>query len=1013
MDGDFTLRQRSASDRELSLCVCHAFKKTNLFQASYVSQYPPAPSQYRVTFANNVNGGGAKNGGNGGSTSAAANAAAATAVSKPRDLGVTSKSAMSLRMILDASMLSLRNKCEETMRSLTDLSKALAAGSGEELHRQFLECFPELVAAIFGLPAASAGSGGLGVTAAERTTGWLQSATTVEEYESLYQVLHGKGSLFTLLIQLSCLHQAPVYPFPMAALPEDALQVLQTGGGIGGSGAVGSMTSGGGFLAAFLGARMKRGQQGGLHQQPQQLHQQQQAGLCLNMLEFFLFGFAWAATQAGGGGGAGSGSSSSSTGRIASILRSEGSSGSSSSSSGSGIGTLSIDPHRSMFNALYGGLARQFALSLLELEARADAMSGSSLMRGAMRPGDVRDAVGGDSFFQVYVAIVSLFWLHQNPVQFFYAASAAVAAATSSGGAANKGGLFVFRSRYVAPTFLMINALYDLCTLLLYSTAADSTPVATNSGQSAFGVSASFQQTPSSALQLGASPVAVAAGRVANIALRDIVMDDLYRFLKLGLIFAPSKWRHLATLWRLVALPWTQSPAPDVYAALVRTHERSLVAQQERDRQLAYGAPPAAVAAAAQLMEEFPYSTQVVSPFDPASLKSPFVIPKPKGVGSSTATTGMTALSNMFNLSAIFGIGTPSGGAELTAGGTSAIALKAPQNWGWFTFYDTNAPLGALWMAARATPAGDAHPTAADIRAVVTANYPLYSLLLRAWLLALHEHFVEQTQPLSYGLLVSLERIIDLMTSGPVLAVLRELETTIHQPLDRFADGRLELEKRQVLERWMVLEHSSMAPGSLFADPHLAELAVDLLKEAFVYARLSTEVKTPVLQGLVSALARQTEVLFAFPRGELDARLEAALLSARGSTEQSASAARATGVEGLRGAPSRLSQEQQSLLRQGKLRMDRSGIGFLGDAWDKPVSSSESYIVLWILFRISLLLGLAERKPNATKTYFNLRPLGNKLFLWSIVVLVIAVVVVSRLSTISFGGMFDLDDEDE
>ncbi len=93
--------------------------------------------------------------------------------------------------------------------------------------------------------------------------------------------------------------------------------------------------------------------------------------------------------------------------------------------------------------------------------------------------------------------------------------------------------------------------------------------------------------------------------------------------------------------------------------------------------------------------------------------------------------------------------------------------------------------------------------------------------------------------------------------------------------------------------------------------------------------------------------------------------------------------------------------------------MDRGGIGFLGDAWDKPVSSTENYVMLWILFRISLLLGLAERKPNATKTYFNLRPLGNKLFLWSIVVLVLVIFLFSRMGKINFGGMFELENEEE
>ncbi len=966
------------------------FKRWPCQAASYVSQYPPAPSQYRVTFASDVSGG-------------ASNKAAPSSTGGPkgRDVGVSSKSAMSLRMILDASMLTLRNRCEETARSLADLSKALAAGSGEELHRQFLECFPELVGAIFGLPAQTSSAGGSAVTTpspADRSVGWMQSAMTVEDYESVYQLLQGKGSLFSLLVQLSCLQQAPVYVFPAAALPADAFQVLQASG-LTAVGATGGGMAGGNPLHAFLSARLNRNQQ---------------RGLSLNMLEYYLFGFAWAATQAGGGSSAGFVSGSAS--RISSIL--SGNKGSSSSSgSGSSGKTLPPDPFKTRFNALYTSLLRQYALSLLELEARADAMSGSSLMRG-MHRGGTADAAKGEAYFQVFVAIASLFWLHQNPSQFFFAASAAVnAASLSSSGsaAANKGSLFLFRSRYVAPTYLVVNAMYDLLTLLLHSAAADSSAPSSATTGSAFGGGApqyQFHQLQQpSAHQLGASPVAVAAGRIANLAMREIVSDSLYRFLKLGLVFAPSLWPFLATLWRLAASPWTQAPLADSYAFLVRTHERYQLSLQEQDRRLSYGAPPPPVAGAgaAAVQEEFPYSTQVLSPFDPTSLVSPFVLPKKKAASSSLAAASSSFAGGFFNLSSIFGgSGLSTGPVESPSIGLPTQSLLAPQNWAWYTFDNPAAPLGALWPA---TPLPDVHPLAQEIRAFVVANYPLYSLLFRTWLVALHEHFVEQTQPLSYALLLALEKMLELLTASSVLLVLRELESAIHQPLDRFSDGRLEIEKRVVLERWMVLEHAAHPPLNLLSDAHVAELAVDLLKEVSVFSRLSNEAKSSVFKGLIFSLSRELEVMFGFARADLEARVAAAASASVPSASQSQSSQRVGGGAAV-GTTMRLTQEQQAMLRDGRLRMDQSGIGFIGDVWDKPVSSSESFVVLWILFRLSLLLGLAERKPNATKTYLNLRPLGSKAVLWALVVVIVAVVIVTRLARLDLSGLFELGDEE-
>ena len=704
--------------------------------AAYVSAYPPAPSSYRATIFPNDSAASSSSG-------SSLRGAAEKPIAPLQNLGVSSRSAISLRNVLMSSLMTVRARCEEVSRGLADLSKALASGSGDDLHRQFLECFPELVGAIFGLnvPTSSASSSSSSSSvssfassvasslgAQSTTASWIQQASSVEDFEAVYQLLHGKGSLFSLLIQISGLQQAPQYAFPLAALPADAFQVLQTcgiqlpglggGGGVGGVGGnfgsvggSGGLPTGiggtGGFLGSFLAPRVNRnGQQ----------------GLMLSMLEFYLAAFAWAATVLSDASSFSSSSSSGSASKIANIMR-----GNSMGGPSEEMMALLTRPDKNMINVLYTSLVRQYALVLLENEARSDAVSGSSLARGLSR-----DAVKSEAFFSGFVTITTLFWMHQNPSQFFYATSAAVNSPNAS-----KGGLFVFQSRFVAPTYLMLNAVFDLVTLLLHATPE--APVTPSPFSSQF----QFQQQQPSAHYHGASAVAYAAGRIASVAFRDLVVDSLYRMLKLNLIFAPSSWPQTAMIWRLIAAPWRQVPSIEAYAALAREHERHQQFLQENERRSSYGtgAPPPT-----QPTEPIPFSTLILSPFDAASLRSPFVVPVIKkapgsaaGVVSSLASSSV--VSSIFNFGAIFGgdssssSGSNSSGSGIRRGVSGSgnlsapVPLKAPQNWLWYTFHDPSVSLGCLYSSEMRAAQPEVSPS--EVRTFVVNNFPLYSPLLQ------------------------------------------------------------------------------------------------------------------------------------------------------------------------------------------------------------------------------------------------------------------------------------------
>jgi hypothetical protein len=376
-----------------------------------------------------------------------------------------------------------------------------------------------------------------------------------------------------------------------------------------------------------------------------------------------------------------------------------------------------------------------------------------------------------------------------------------------------------------------------------------------------------------------------------------------------------------------------------------------------------------------------------------------------------------SGLASHLGLGSIFGFDSSSSSSlssssssQSTASLPSATSKSGPQNWTWYTFYDPAGPVGCLWDSASKPISSD--QARVEYRAYLVVNYPLFTVLFRSWVTSLHHCFIEESQPLTYGMLVAIQRGTEFMSSSASLASLQELEAALARPIDRFADGRFEMEKRAILERWISLEHVSFSPtGNVFQDASMKQRGMDLVKEAALFAKASGSGSS--FASLLSNLKEDLELIFSLAHDKVEAEIGVVLADAESAARSSRAAApNALSLVSSRSAQ-RLTDEQKQLLREGKLRMDRSGIGYSGDIWDKPVSSSESWLVLWLLFRLSLLLGLAQHKPGGTKTFFNLRPLGRKMLLWSVLVLFVGLWIVSRLGKLDLSWLDFADDDDE
>ncbi len=253
---------------------------------------------------------------------------------------------------------------------------------------------------------------------------------------------------------------------------------------------------------------------------------------------------------------------------------------------------------------------------------------------------------------------------------------------------------------------------------------------------------------------------------------------------------------------------------------------------------------------------------------------------------------------------------------------------------------------------------------------------------------------MRQAQPLNALFLITLHTAVTHLNAMPLGTLLRELENIANQPFDRFAGGARvatgEMEKRIMQDRWTLLEHGTL-PST---DAQSQRLCVNLLRECHRYVRLASSSGWSLWGGLGSAassrddaavLRRRVEeasrdalALLYVPQAELQAHLERDVADdVKLQQQQHAQHAQLQARGGKEQRLRPLTDEQRAMLRHGLLRMDHStAIPFEGDPWLRPVSSSESAMLLWLLYRISVLCGLVD--PRAQKTYFNLRLLGRK-----------------------------------
>jgi hypothetical protein len=654
---------------------------------------------------------------------------------------VSSRKSMGLRAVVMSTNMTIKTKCDELTRFVKDLTDILERGSSgpndPDVVNQFREHFPRFVSALFGLPFEQIDESTGGPAAPETIVSWLQQATTVEDFEALYQFLHAKSPLVTLLMKLPLIQDIPFYPFPQAALPEDLqLMVLASSDStrlVGNSIAVAD--------AAFFASRINR---------------VNQPGLTLNVWEYWLFAFAWFATQ----------------------NDSEESRG--------------LDPlhYRTMTNVLYSSLLRQYALTLFESEACNSQESYSTPRRAGF--GASSDASAHEGPFGTFVATLAEFWLHQNPVLLFTSVSSAAAASSSLPS--------VLRYKYRPPTFLMLSGIHDLLTLVFHN-ASDVTvfrPTENSRYRADYGVSSN-------------------ADRIMGMVFRDLLIDPLYRTLKLGLLLAPHRWSYLVSLWSLVCTPWTQTAAPDAYAQLALMDE-----QKQAAYAVMHGSSREEQQLRRQLLEDLPFSTLVPSPYDPASLKSPFVVPPRVAPPSPAPTLSGSNLLGGLNFTSIFGSNYVSPIKSLanaaasfqtsptTKGAAGAPGevkpLDAPQNWSWFTFHDATAPIGC-WK--RAEPRQQDAELWLEARTYVACHYPLYTPLLHGWIAAAHDVFVKQPQPINQAFIVLLHNALACFNGAPLNSVLRELDAVMVAALDHRRPVARELEQRGMLERaWQMLERA-------------------------------------------------------------------------------------------------------------------------------------------------------------------------------------------------------------
>ena len=132
--------------------------------------------------------------------------------------------------------------------------------------------------------------------------------------------------------------------------------------------------------------------------------------------------------------------------------------------------------------------------------------------------------------------------------------------------------------------------------------------------------------------------------------------------------------------------------------------------------------------------------------------------------------------------------------------------------------------------------------------------------------------------------------------------------------MDRFSDGRFELEKRTILERWSELERTPFSASSnMFQDPVMRGKALDLLKQACLFEKVSSENHTS-FKSLIANLKEDFEFIFSLSRETIDAQV-AAILAEAEAARKSHRAAPPTSSLAMRTKLKALTEEEKQQLK--------------------------------------------------------------------------------------------------
>lgn len=310
-----------------------------------------------------------------------------------------------------------------------------------------------------------------------------------------------------------------------------------------------------------------------------------------------------------------------------------------------------------------------------------------------------------------------------------------------------------------------------------------------------------------------------------------------------------------------------------------------------------------------------------------------------------------------------------------------------------------------------------------EYRGYMSYNVMFYMPLLRSWLMAAHDVFVTQAQPLNPLFLISLDSTLSFFSGNPLSEIMLLLDASLCGQLD---DARrvshnsgVEMERRVMLERWGVMEQRPFPLDEVSLASHRT---VELLRECHRSTRMFAKAGWSVwssaarddsasLRTRVDQISAHACALLRISTTDLARLIQVDADSDVARSKESSQSQQRVLHEDWHSSMKPLTDEQRMFLKNGSLRTGRTRVQYLGDPWGKPISSHESATLLWLLYHISWLLGFTD--PKQRKTYFNIRPLGRKFFIYLIVLLGIAIWMFRYLGKIDFGSIFEVDQEDD